>query len=39
MHLGKGLLADVAVAFLVEAGPVVEVVGLRRFQPQRREDG
>ena len=39
MHLRKGLLADVAGAFLVQAGPFVEVFRLRWFQPQRREDG
>ena len=38
MHLRKGLLADVAIALLVEAGPLVEVFRLRRFEPQRRED-
>ena len=38
MHLRERLLADVAIAFLVQARPLVEVFRLRRFEPQRRED-
>ena len=37
MHLGEGLLADVAIALLVEAGPLIEVFRLRRLEPQRGE--
>ena len=37
VHLREGLLADVAVAFLVEARPLIGVVRLRRLEPQRRE--
>ena len=37
MHLRERLLADVAVAFLVQARPLVEVFRLRRLEPQRRK--
>jgi hypothetical protein len=35
MHPGKGLLADVAVAFTIQTGPLIEVFRLRGLQPQR----
>ena len=37
MHLRKRLLADVAIALLVQSRPLVQIFGLRRFEPQRGE--
>jgi hypothetical protein len=38
MNPGERLLAHIAIALLAEAGPLVEVFRLRRFQPQWRKD-